>query len=123
MSVYDWMGDALCAQTDPDLWHPEPGVNYTPAARICDACPVRAECTAHAERLAGDIGYAPRGMWAGHTMRRPSRNRAALRSEERREEIRVLVEQGDLTVQQIAERVGCHPRTVWRAVAEAREAA
>jgi len=122
VSAFDWMGDALCAQTDPDLWHPEPGVNFTQAARICGVCPVSAECSAHVERL-GDTGFVPRGMWAGQHGRQKDGNHALLRSEERRERIRLLVEQGDLTVRQIADRVGCHPRTVWRAVAEAREAA
>ena len=48
-----WAEDALCAQTDPDLWYPELGghAQAALARRICGICPVRAECLDYA--LAG----------------------------------------------------------------------
>jgi WhiB family redox-sensing transcriptional regulator len=43
-----WMGDALCAQTDPEAFFPERGESLGPAKAVCLACPVRAECLAYA---------------------------------------------------------------------------
>ena len=40
----DWRGDALCAQTDPDIFFPDRGGSIADARAICLACPVRAEC-------------------------------------------------------------------------------
>lgn len=38
--------DALCAQTDPNLFFPEPGhtTQASAAKRICVACPITVEC-------------------------------------------------------------------------------
>jgi hypothetical protein len=47
---YAWMDAALCAQADPDAWHPDgKGAKYGPAKTICGHCP------------------AMNGMWAGHS--------------------------------------------------------
>jgi WhiB family transcriptional regulator, redox-sensing transcriptional regulator len=41
----DWQHDALCAQTDPELFFPSDGVSHAQIARrICTQCPVRTEC-------------------------------------------------------------------------------
>lgn len=42
----DWMDHALCAQVDPDLFHPEQGAidKTRNAKRICRSCPVQNEC-------------------------------------------------------------------------------
>ncbi len=56
----DWMGGALCAQIDPDLWFPEQGGTVRPAKELCGGCVVRAECLAYA--LAGDERF---GIWGG----------------------------------------------------------
>jgi WhiB family redox-sensing transcriptional regulator len=56
----DWRDSALCAQTDPELWFPEPGVNATTAKLICSWCPVREACLAEAlDRNEQD------GVWGG----------------------------------------------------------
>jgi hypothetical protein len=39
-----WATDALCAQTDPDVFHPDRGASTREAKAICAKCPVRAEC-------------------------------------------------------------------------------
>ena len=39
-----WAEDALCAQTDPELFFPDKGGTCAPARRVCARCPVRAEC-------------------------------------------------------------------------------
>jgi WhiB family redox-sensing transcriptional regulator len=39
-----WQQRALCAETDPELFHPEKGGSTRDAKRVCNACEVRAEC-------------------------------------------------------------------------------
>lgn len=55
-----WMEDALCAQTDPDIFYPEKGGSTTPATSVCNNCTVRAECLEYA--VANDIRH---GIWGG----------------------------------------------------------
>ncbi|MFJ8923911.1 WhiB family transcriptional regulator [Streptomyces sp. NPDC102415] len=55
-----WREDALCRQTDPALFHPEPGGTTTPAKRTCMACTVRRECLDYAI----DTGQHW-GIWGG----------------------------------------------------------
>lgn len=70
MSDYRWMASALCAQTDPDLFHPEGrGRTYRDARTICGRCPVQRQCRAHADRLRAETGDDIRGMWAEQTPR------------------------------------------------------
>lgn len=59
-----WRESALCARTDPTLFHPEEGQTARRAKKVCSACPVRAECLAHA--LAMD---EPHGIWGGMSVR------------------------------------------------------
>jgi WhiB family redox-sensing transcriptional regulator len=61
----NWRASALCAQTDPDLWFPEHGVNrgaIAVARRICNQCPVRNECLDE-----GIKTYPAWGIWGGYT--------------------------------------------------------
>lgn len=61
-----------CQTTDPDAWFPEqigtdPYVNtqsYTDARKLCNQCPVKAQCLAYA--LANEEEF---GMWGGATPR------------------------------------------------------
>ena len=55
-----WWFAGLCAQTDPELFFPEKGGSVREAKRVCAACPVRAQCLAHA--LAHGERY---GVWGG----------------------------------------------------------
>lgn len=115
MSRYDWMGDALCAQANPSLFHQDLGANYAAAQRICAACPVRPQCEAHAERLDAACGIQDQhGMWAGRTRKQRATSRVRTAREERRIEARRLIERGGMTVQEIADQVGVTERTVWR---------
>ncbi|MYX14448.1 hypothetical protein GTY67_13680 [Streptomyces sp. SID8374] len=43
-----WREDALCRQTDPELFMPDVGGTAAPAKRICLACPVRRPCLDYA---------------------------------------------------------------------------
>ena len=65
-----WQAEALCAQTDPELWFPEKGKHHPQALQICFRCPVRAQC---AEAGQGE----EYGIWGGLTRdnRRQKRRR------------------------------------------------
>lgn len=56
-----WVG-AVCAEpgNDPEAWFPFPGEDYTPAAQLCDTCPLKARCLAWAERTGQTVG-----VWGG----------------------------------------------------------
>ena len=67
-----WTRKAACRGWSTSLWFPERGDpdNGRTAKRICEACPVRAECDAFAHEFL-EIGH---GIWAGFNLR--SRRRA-----------------------------------------------
>ncbi|MDD7464898.1 MAG: WhiB family transcriptional regulator [Actinomycetaceae bacterium] len=60
VSDRSWMEDALCAQTDPDIFYPEKGGSTAPATSVCNNCLVRAQCLEYA--IANDIRH---GIWGG----------------------------------------------------------
>lgn len=55
-----WMDDALCAQTDPELWFPEKGESATRARQICGQCPIRQRCAEYALETGQEYG-----VWGG----------------------------------------------------------
>lgn len=65
-----WVDDAICAQTDPDLFFPEKGGSTLAAKRICDLCAAREDCLQYA--LENDERF---GIWGGKS----ERERRALR--------------------------------------------
>lgn len=66
-----WMTDALCAQTDPDLFFPTDKYAAVTARRICAACPVATACRDFA--VADD---SLRGIWGGTDRRERAHLRA-----------------------------------------------
>lgn len=42
--VMNWQDEALCAQTDPDMFFPVDGSHGAKAIAVCDDCPVRVQC-------------------------------------------------------------------------------
>lgn len=54
-----WVKDALCAQTDPEIFFPEKGGSTRDAKKVCDQCQVRAACEATA-----DYHHERFGIWA-----------------------------------------------------------
>ena len=60
MGNYDWMEEALCAQTDPDAFFPDKGGKSTAQAalQVCQSCTVKKQCETYSE---GEV----RGVWAG----------------------------------------------------------
>jgi len=56
-----WVLDAVCTQTDPEIFFPDKGGNPDPAKQICRTCPVRTQCLEHA--LTSGVS----GVWGGTT--------------------------------------------------------
>lgn len=60
----DWTS-AVCAQTDPELWHPAKGETNRPALRGCKACPLTGldgPCLAEAMREPAPPGGVRAGL-------------------------------------------------------------
>ncbi|MCC0094967.1 MULTISPECIES: WhiB family transcriptional regulator [Streptomyces] len=55
-----WYDLALCAQTGPGFFFPEPGSSLREAKRLCGACEGRTACLEYA--LANDERF---GVWGG----------------------------------------------------------
>ncbi|MFE0099888.1 WhiB family transcriptional regulator [Streptomyces sp. NPDC059009] len=55
-----WQEQALCAQTGPDFFFPEPGSSVREAKLICELCEMRTACLEYA--LANDERF---GVWGG----------------------------------------------------------
>lgn len=56
----EWMAEALCAQTDPELFFPEKGGSTREAKKTCRRCPVTEPCLTYA--LEHDERF---GIWGG----------------------------------------------------------
>ncbi|MFG3636005.1 WhiB family transcriptional regulator [Streptomyces huasconensis] len=122
MSRYDWMESALCAQTDPDLFHIDSGGSYTHAAKLCTSCPVSQQCAAFA--LATEEGAAHHsryGLYGGLTPRKRAEQEDKRPRRETHATILRLHSRGNLDVYQIAELAEVDPRTVWRVLANHRD--
>jgi WhiB family redox-sensing transcriptional regulator len=55
-----WTRQALCAQTDPEAFFPEPGEVGRAARKVCAACDVRDACLDYAIRT-----NQTDGIWGG----------------------------------------------------------
>lgn len=65
-----WAQDALCAQTDPEIFFPEKGGSIREATAVCAQCPVKQQCLdAALEEESGSSGYGRHGVRAGTTPR------------------------------------------------------
>ena len=62
ISGQSWVDDAICSQTDPELFFVEKGGTTKPAKLICQDCPVRRECL-----LLALEKREPFGVWGGKT--------------------------------------------------------
>jgi WhiB family transcriptional regulator, redox-sensing transcriptional regulator len=72
---YAWMDQAVCAQTDPELWSSSVGGDTRVPKRICANCPVRPQCDAPAEQLHAFEGLAVHGVWGGRSRRQRTAGR------------------------------------------------
>lgn len=64
ISTETWKDDAICAQTDPELFFPEKGGSTRDAKSVCLGCEVRAQCLQTA--LRDDERF---GIWGGYSER------------------------------------------------------
>jgi WhiB family redox-sensing transcriptional regulator len=62
--VPEWMGDALCAQVDTELFFPEKGASSREARKVCKSCPVRKECLEFSVKTGQRFG-----VWGGQSER------------------------------------------------------
>ena len=71
----NWMDDALCAQTDPDAFHPGHGeLNLSKTAiKICNMCDVKEQCLDYALKNNESIG-----IWGGTGPRTRAKMRVQL---------------------------------------------
>ncbi|MFF8716205.1 WhiB family transcriptional regulator [Streptomyces sp. NPDC015184] len=117
---YEWMDQALCAQVDPDLWFPGgAGSGSHKAKKVCEVCPVSAECGGYADLLEGDGSNGRRhGMWGGRSAQQRTKPRP--RDAARDAAIVRLTDRG-ISPAEIAERLDISDRTVARVIAAHRE--
>jgi len=59
-----WHRLALCAGTNPNVFHPKRGDNSRPVQEVCRACAFRAVCIGQAADLSG---FGTHGVWGGLT--------------------------------------------------------
>lgn len=71
-----WHDDAVCAQTDPELFFPDKGGSTKEAKDVCAECLVRAECLEYAL----DVGERF-GVWGGASERDRRRLHRGLRAD------------------------------------------
>ncbi|MFE9736170.1 WhiB family transcriptional regulator [Streptomyces sp. NPDC005863] len=123
MSRYDWMDSALCAQTDPELFHIDgSGGSYGQANQICAKCPVARACAAFA--IAAEEGSAHHsrfGLYGGMSPRKRVEQEDKRPRRETHATILRLHDRGGFDAYQIAELADVDPRTVWRVVANNRD--
>ena len=72
--THQWRDEALCLQTDPEIFFPELGQNPNAAKRVCAVCPVRAACLADAIEQ-----REPHGVRGGMT---PNERKAHIRAQD-----------------------------------------
>lgn len=109
-----WMDDALCAQTDPELWFPEAGRTYRDAKKICAACPVQRQCIEQAQLTERGLSHPYRhGAWGGLTPR-PRANQAEHTAIELRNAEILRLDAASWRAEAIADHLDIADRTVWR---------
>ncbi|MGH3500941.1 MAG: WhiB family transcriptional regulator [Nocardioidaceae bacterium] len=74
LDLQPWMEDALCAQTDPEVFFPDKGQSAKQAKRVCARCPVQQPCLAYALDRP-----ELQGVWGGLTERERRQLRTARR--------------------------------------------
>jgi len=110
----DWKLDGLCNEIGVEWFYPETGENATVAKKICEKCPVIAECLAYA--LKHDEQY---GVWGGKSPTQRDRLRSTRRNgrsdgvKERQLEAYRMLDSGVSAVE-VAKRMGVSARTVER---------
>ena len=63
-AIPSWMDQAICSQVDPDAHFPEKGGSTLAAKKVCQSCPVIAECLEYA--ISNNERF---GVWGGRSER------------------------------------------------------
>ncbi len=118
--VPSWMGAALCAQVDPELFFPHPSGSPRAAKRVCAACPVTAQCLDHALELEAQ-GVAVCGVWGGTTevQRRTMRRRDKPSDRAGRVSKAGRLARAGCTPEEIAAELNVHRDTAYKYLREA----
>ena len=66
----EWHQEAVCAQTDPEIFFPEGNASLKDAINICKTCPVATQCLEYAMK-----NTEVYGIWGGTTARQRTRLR------------------------------------------------
>lgn len=63
----NWALSALCSQSDPEAFFPEKGSSGVSARKICEKCPVRAQCLREALKSQSSMPDGRlHGIWGGY---------------------------------------------------------
>lgn len=116
------MADAVCAQTDPEIFFPSSrGQRLDQARAVCGACPVRLQCGEYAQDLEGDLCKTERhGAWGGRSPLERAAAGGPARKADRDEAILRLTARG-MRPAEIAEQLDLNVRTVLRVRAANRQ--
>lgn len=105
MTAHDWLTDAICAQTDPELFFSPDPQELQAAMNLCGTCPVIKQCADLRKQESHRFG-----VWAGeyysdsNTPSTPKKRGLAPSFDH--EYARELAEQG-IPRKQIAQQLGC----------------
>jgi WhiB family redox-sensing transcriptional regulator len=112
-------GTQLCAQTDPEAFHPPASFQGNDAKRVCSGCDFLDECREYA------VWYDLEGIWGGTTAgwRKKERVRRGLAPLSADRPGKTLSEQiresPGVPADDLAKQLGCNPRTIQRHRAKA----
>lgn len=120
----EWIDDALCSQTDPEIFFPERGQPTTAVAKaICEECPVKEPCLKFA--MLNDES----GIWGGLTkserkrlaQNRPVQRHKFSRSQREARDKRIVELARTRDMASIAKELQISAKTVQRVIAKARQ--
>lgn len=63
--ISEWRDQGICAQTDPDEFHPDKGDSSATAKRVCNGTAKRAGCPVREMCLAWALANNEHGVWGG----------------------------------------------------------
>lgn len=63
-NIEEWRRDALCTQTEPEIFFPDKGGSVEDAKSVCDLCSVREQCLEYALKNGERFG-----VWGGKSER------------------------------------------------------
>lgn len=106
----DWRDSALCGQTDGQLFFPGKGEGTAAPLKVCQACPVRAECLADAMAMQEWHGIG--GGMSGEARRKLLVGKRVKPADPVEDILRLRAKKW--TTSAISLRLGVDRETVWR---------